>query len=129
VTAEFTFDYDSRFQPAMPAVDVRVGPALGAASLELAAIVDSGADATSIPVGYLQQISARRNRRAWLRGVTGDPLLVDLYAVALELGPLRQGLLEVIGDRLGDEVIIGRDVLNDLLVILNGPAHTVQVRE
>ena len=112
----------------MPAVDVRVGPALGIASPGLAAIVDSGADATSIPLGYLHQISARRNRKAWLRGVTGDPLLVDLYAVALELGPLRQGLLEVVGDRFGDEVIIGRDVLNDLLVTLNGPAHTVQVR-
>ena len=129
MTAEFTFDYDSHFQPAMPMVDIRIGPALRPALLELSAIVDSGADATSIPIVYLQQIGARRNRKAWLRGMTGEPLLIDLYAITLEVGPLQQGLLEVVADHFNDYAIIGRDVLNDLQVTQNGPGHTVLIRE
>jgi hypothetical protein len=125
---DFTFDYDSRFRPPMPAVTIRVGRALSATTLELPAIVDSGADATSLPLPYLQQIGARRVRKAWLRGVTGDPLLVDLYAITLELGPLRQGLLEVVADPFSEDVLVGRDVLNDLEVTLNGPGYTVLIR-
>ncbi len=89
------------------------------------ALIDSGADSTSVPLSYLEQLRARRNRKAWLRGTTGDRLLVDLYAVAIGLGPYKQGWLEVIGDAVNEEVVIGRDVLNHLEVTLNGPGHTV----
>lgn len=64
MTVVFTYDYDTTYQPPMPMVELKVGPALQEASLELAALVDSGADATIVPLRYLRQLQARRSRKA-----------------------------------------------------------------
>lgn len=80
-----------------------------------------------IPVRTLQQVGARRSRKALMRGVTGVGALVDLYAVAVQLGAYRQGSVEVVGVADNDEAIIGRDILNHLAVTLNGPALVVEI--
>ncbi|MBK8904491.1 MAG: retroviral-like aspartic protease family protein [Anaerolineaceae bacterium] len=129
MTKIYTYEYDNDYSPAMPVVDIVIGRAMGAASLALKALVDSGADATIIPVHSLQEIRARRSRKMWMSGTTGGRVLVDLYQVSLQLGPLTQALLEVVGSTQNDEVIVGRDVLNHLTVTLNGPAHSVEVFE
>jgi hypothetical protein len=63
----------------------------------------------------------------WMRGTAGGRILVDLYQISLQLGPFTQTLLEVVGSTQNSEVIIGRDVLNYLTIILNGPAYSVEV--
>ncbi|CUS04532.2 protein of unknown function [Candidatus Promineifilum breve] len=127
MTAIYTFNYDTSYNPSIPSVDLEIGPALGEMAMELKAVVDSGADASLVPIHYLQQLGARRSRKAWMRGTTGERVLVDLYAVAIRIGPYQQGLLDVVGTTIDDEVIIGRDVLNHLTVTLNGPASVVEL--
>lgn len=127
MTAVYSYNYNSDYHPAMPVVDLSLGLPLSEATLEVRAIVDSGADATMIPVRILQEVGARRSRKALMRGVTGVSTLVDLYAVAIQLGPYRQGFVEVVGVVDNDEAIIGRDILNHLSVTLNGPALVVEV--
>lgn len=127
MTLVYTFDYDTTYSPPIPAVELRIGPALEEAVIGLKAVVDSGADATLVPVQFLQQLGARRSRKAWMRGTTGNRVLVDLYTIAVRFGPYQQGLLEVIGATASDEVIVGRDILNHLVVTLNGPAHVVEL--
>lgn len=127
MTAVYSYEYSAAYHPPMPMIDLAVGLPLGETVVDLQAIVDSGADATMIPVRYLQQVGARRSRKAIMRGVSGEGMLIDLYAVAVRLGPYRQGFVEVIGVVDGDETIIGRDILNHLSVTLNGPAMTVEV--
>lgn len=127
MTAIYTFNYDTSYNPSIPSVDLEIGPALGEMAMELKAVVDSGADASLVPIQYLQQLGARRSRKAWMRGTTGERVLVDLYAVAIRIGPYQQGLLDVVGTTIDDEVIIGRDVLNHLTVTLNGPASVVEL--
>ncbi len=129
MTKIYTYDYDNDYNPAMPVVDIEIGRAMADASLALKAVVDSGADATIIPVHSLEEIRARRSRKMWLRGSAGGRVLVDLYQVSLQLGPFAQMFLEVVGSTQNDEVIVGRDVLNHLTVTLNGPAHSVEVFE
>ncbi len=123
----FTYEYDTSYDPAMPAVEVMIGRALAAVNLPLTAILDSGADATIIPRPYLQQIRARKGGQAWMRGTVGGRVRVDLYQISLQVGEHIQGRIEVVGGDGSDEVILGRDVLNHLEVTLNGPAHTVLV--
>ena len=129
MTKIYTYEYDNDYNPAMPVVDIEIGRAMADASLALKAVVDSGADATIIPVHSLEEIRARRSRKMWLRGSAGGRVLVDLYQVSLQLGPFAQMFLEVVGSTQNDEVIVGRDVLNHLTVTLNGPAHSVEVFE
>ncbi len=111
----------------MPMVELTIGMAMSEPMLDLAALVDSGADATLIPITYLRQIRARRSRKTWMRGTAGGRILVDLYSISLRLGSLTQAHLEVVCDRENDEVIVGRDILNHLSVTLNGPASSVEI--
>jgi hypothetical protein len=129
MTKIYTYEYDNDYNPAMPVVDIEIGRAMHNVSLAMKALVDSGADATIIPLNSLQEIRARRSRKMWMRGTAGGRLLVDLYQISLQLGPFVQTLLEVVGSRQNDEVIVGRDVLNHLTVTLKGPASSVEVVE
>lgn len=54
----YTYDYDSTYLPAMPIVTLSIGRSDSDALLALSALVDSGADATMIPVNYLKQVNA-----------------------------------------------------------------------
>jgi hypothetical protein len=127
MTSVYSYNYNSDYHPAMPMGELSVGLPLGDMLITLQAIVDSGADATMIPLEHLRQIGARRSRKVMMRGVTGGGELVDLYAVAIQLGSYRQGFLEIVGIADSDETIIGRDILNHLSVTLNGPAAVVEV--
>lgn len=129
MTKIYTYEYDNDYNPAMPVVDIEIGRAMSNVSLTMKALVDSGADATIIPLNFLQEIRARRSRKMWMRGTAGGRVLVDLYQISLQLGPFAQTLLEVVGSTQNDEVIVGRDVLNHLTVTLNGPASLVEVVE
>jgi hypothetical protein len=123
----YTYDYDSNYDPAMPVVDIEIGRALAKTTLALTALVDSGADATMVPMSYLRQIQSRRSRKKWMLGATRGRMLVDLYLISLQIGPFTQAHLEVVGDTENGEVIVGRDVLNHLVVNLNGPANSVEI--
>ena len=47
--------------------------------------------------------------------------------VDLILDSLRLPGVFVVGDEQGDEIILGRDVLNRLRLLLDGPAHITEI--
>lgn len=129
MTAVFTYNYSSDYHPSMPMVELMIRLPQGEMSLTLPAIVDSGADATMVPIEYLRQLGARRSRKALMRWGAGEGALVDLYAVAIQLGTYTQGYAEVVSSADGGETIVERDMLNHLSVTLNGPASVVEVMD
>ena len=52
---------------------------------------------------------------------------MTLYAVALEINQYHMAVMRVVGDEISDEVILGRNVLNRLRLLLDGPAGMVEV--
>jgi hypothetical protein len=52
---------------------------------------------------------------------------VTLYAVALEINQYHFDFIQVIGDDIGEEIILGRDVLNCLRLLLDGPVGMLEV--
>jgi len=95
----------------------------------LRALVDSGADATMIPIRHLHRIGAKIVDRRQMRGSANVSFLVDVYAIGLNVGPYEHPALEVIGNRQGDDIIVGRDVLNQMIVTLNGLANVVELSQ
>lgn len=124
-----THDYDSSYYPAMPVVVVELRRRAGSASIILKAIVDSGADATMVPLRYLRRLKVRKEHTRWLSGITGGRYEVDLYTVAVQIGAYRPIYVEAVGTEQSDEVILGRDVLNQFAVTLNAPAYRVVIAE
>ena len=120
-------DYDSSYYPAMPTIEIRIRRRTGQQPLTLTAIVDSGSDATMIPLHYLNSLQVRSGQTKWLTGITGGRFEVDLYTIAVQIGEQPSHYIEVVGTSHRDEVIVGRDLLNQYVISLNAPAHTVEV--
>jgi len=64
----------------------------------------------------------------WMRGVTGGRVEVDRYLVAIHIGSNLIRGLHVVAAPVSNEAVIGRDVLNQLVVTLDGPAEVTEVR-
>ncbi len=123
----FDFPYDETYLPAMPILSVAVDGYAGFAAQQVTALVDSGADGTMIPVDVLEMVGALYEDTVIMRGVLGVGEAVDRYTVAIQLGSLSIHGIRAVAIPTGEELILGRDVLNDLAVTLNGPAHVTQV--
>lgn len=111
----------------MPVAEIWLGRAQRPPTLSLIALVDSGADGTIIPLKHLLALQARRSRKKLLRGVTGNISLVDTFEVSFRLGSYERATLEVVADPQNREIILGRAVLNQLIVMLNGLASMVEI--
>lgn len=118
------FDYSHSYNPAAPVIPVIVKTAYGASPL-LPAFLDTGADGSMIPLEVLQQIGARYSDKRLLSGITGDGEMVGLYLVQIQLESETIYGIEAAG--YGSEIILGRDVLNQLELLLNGPALTIEI--
>lgn len=116
------FPCDTIYDPPAPACDVALTVASTGKRTALKAILDTGSDATLVPLPHLQAIGARRAFEARLRSQWGERRVVFLYLVDVQIESLTLPGVYVIGDDLGDEVILGRDVLNRLRLTLDGPA-------
>ncbi len=119
-----SFNYSRQFDPTMPIVEVSVR-AVGTShpASVVTALVDSGADATILPLSVLQQVGARYVRGRVMRGVTGIPENVDTYLVSIQIGPYTVHGIRAVAYGNNMTPIIGRDVLNNLVVTLDGLAQ------
>ncbi len=52
---------------------------------------------------------------------------MNLFLVDVRIGESVLPHVQVVGDEVGDEVILGRDVLNKLKLLLDGPAAVTHV--
>lgn len=111
----------------MPVIEIQIRRRANQPAITLTAIVDSGADATLIPLRYLRQLEARKGQTKWLSGTAGGRYEVDLYTLAVQVGEQQTQYLDVVGTEHQDEIIVGRDLLNQYIVTLNAPGHTVDI--
>ena len=125
----FTFDYDTSYSgPAFPTLDVTVRNVVDEAkSATERAYIDSGADGTIIPLRVIHQINARKVDELNLRWGSGPSQSVDIFEMLLQIGSLRTLKVYAVGTKSETQILIGRDVLNNFVVTLDGIAEAVEV--
>lgn len=117
------YPYSSRYQPPCPVVEVVLSNSEeGVRTAEMNALLDTGSDGSLVPLAYLQQILAPALVDAHIRSHWGEDRAVQLFLVDIELGDLRLPGVLVVGDEQGDEIVLGRNILNKLRLVLDGPA-------
>ncbi len=124
------FDYDTTYAPPAPVVEIEVNgyhPTLGTRTLH--AMLDTGADASMLPVDVLNSIGAMYKESAWMRGPTEGRQQVDLYLVSIQIGSDILRGLHVIAAPNSAEAIVGRDALNQLVVTLNGIVGVTELEQ
>lgn len=115
------FEYSRSYDPVAPVIDIEIDgyqPSLN--RVAQTALVDSGADATMIPSNILRQIGADFLETRRIRGVTGISQRVRIYVVAIHIGSQIIHGIRAIEMPSGEETILGRGVLNQLKITLDG---------
>ena len=123
-----TFSYDLDYRPALPIVEISVSSLnLDKGEIVLSAIVDSGSDVTLIPVASLRKIGGASAGDAVLSEAWGTERRVGVYLTNIRVGSRVIRAVGVLGVSEGEEVILGRNVLNQLVVTLDGPGATTLI--
>ncbi len=122
--------YLKTYYPPIPVLDILIAhPDSNEWQGAFLAIVDSGADFTIVPLAILRTVNSPIVRPAVLSSQWKDRRAVNVHEIDLQIGALVMSAVEVAGDLHSTEIILGRNVLNDLNLYLDGPALQVELAE
>ena len=117
------WSFSRQFYPPAPVFEVYVAlpdraPQIG----PLVALLDTGADGTFVPTNLLEQMAVPIDDMTNVRSHLGERLhRVAVHTVDFVFTPtLRLPAIEVVSDDWGDQIIIGRNLSNKLVILLDG---------
>jgi Aspartyl protease len=112
--------YDTSFNPPAPVADVTVAhPVTGVSNSTLRGKLDSGADVTVIPARLVASLNITPRGHTWTRGYDGTYARRLVYYVRLTVEDFTLPSVRCVAtDRTN--VLVGRNVLNRFIVILDG---------
>jgi len=122
------FTFDSDYFPPIPVIEIylslpdqstKVGPLVG--------IIDTGADGTIIPTQYLTQLGSVYVDDASIRSQWGEERVVEMHMVDIRIGNAAIAGVYVVGDDLSNEIILGRNFLNKLRFLVDGPVLITKI--
>jgi predicted aspartyl protease len=123
-------EFDLSYTPPAPALSIQIAGPEASDWIQIdQALIDTGADATMIPQRLLEQILAAEWDQAWLSSQWGERRLVYRYEIDLRIGERVFAGVLVVADDQGDEVVLGRGLLNRLRFLVDGPQQTVELLE
>lgn len=126
MSTAFPYD-DDTYTPSAPIVEVKVFvPGKPRKERVIHALIDTGADNTIVPLTLLNALKAPYLETYRMRGITGTAQSVDLFGVSMEIGGHLIRGVHAIGINT-NEPILGRDILNRLVLILDGPNETLEI--
>jgi len=122
------YPYDKSYRPPFPVVQVTLyNSEEGLGTSARNALLDTGSDGSLVPISHLRQILAPAFADTCIRSHWGEWRPVQLFLVDLVLDDLRLTDVSVVGDEQGDEIVLGRNVLNRLRLLLDGPARLTDI--
>ncbi len=93
------------------------------------ALVDTGTDTTTVPIAFLERIQPKFLYSAFVRPHWGSRFSVSVFSVDVRIAEWTLPGVEVVADEMETDMILGRDVLNKLRLLLDGPAQTTEILE
>lgn len=122
------FLYDARYFPPAPSVEIRLGtPGESLSPDPHPALVDTGADISLVPLKHIRPLQTVPDDHRYLRSQWGERRKVAIYSLDIGIGSIRLPALEIVADEQGNEIVLGRNVLNRLAMILDGPKQVLEI--
>lgn len=119
------FAYDASVDPPAPVFPIQVSTPAGDQGVMLAMLVDTGADCTLLPAPVVRSLRLPQIDVISLSGVGGTKQRATVHAARVKLADLHL-LVRVVA--FADEAILGRDLLNQAVMMLDGPGLAITVR-
>jgi len=124
------FEYDHGYNPASPIIEIKVdGYSQIAQPVILQALIDSGADGTMLPTQVLEKADASYVDSVRMSGVFGVKEQRDRYRVRIQIGNIIINGIDAVATDSETECLIGRDVLNQFVVTLDGLAAETRISD
>ncbi len=112
--------YSEAYFPPAPVLQIRcAGPEEIPTSNPVLAIIDTGSDATLVPITILEAIEAIPVGDAVLHGILREAQVVDLFEIDLYIDDFVLPGILVASSGMGEEIVLGRNVLNRLVLLLD----------
>jgi len=122
------YKYSKNFTPPAPVIEISVSVPLSKDNISLTALMDSGADITVIPERIISQLKMRRVDSTLASGFGKGVIEATVYAAILSVeGVLKPRIYRVLSWR-ENYILLGRDLLNQLIAVLNGPNEKLKLR-
>ena len=122
----FAYDAQAHDTPA-PFLPIQIShPSQPEHTLEVIAKIDTGADISAIPRHIATALALEETGELKVAGFDGPPSSYTICAVRIALPSGQRARLNALVVP-SDDVILGRDVLNHLRLLLDGPALTSEI--
>jgi hypothetical protein len=118
-------EYNRSVEPPAPFVTITVTNPRRLATGRFPAKLDTAADITALPRVQVQALSLPQQRLLEVSGYDNRLAIIPTYEASLEVAHIRTRLEVVAIEE--DYALLGRDVLNLLRLLLDGPALTLEV--
>ena len=124
------FHYETEAEdPPAPYLTARLSnPSRPTVVADIRAKLDTGADITVIPEALAKDLNLKVVNRIAAIGFDGVPQEKAVYAFRIELPNGVRGSTQCL-TRDSDHVLLGRDVINHLRLLLDGPAQSLEILE
>ena len=124
------YAYSTQIYPPAPFVLLTLRhPMTGDVLSAIPAQIDSGADRTVLPLSIAKAMNLEPIGNVLIGGFGGTITAIPTYAVLLGVHTLPERLIEVIAHAEESWVLLGRDVLNGLRIVLDGPRLKLEIEE
>jgi len=124
----YSFPYREDTDPATPVLEIGISLLQQQeATAQLTAFIDSGADITLLPLETLEAIGAKPIDKVRIRGILGFSQPTNLYLLCLYIWSHLLPAIQVAAIHSHADCLLGRNVLNRLEIILNGPAAMTEI--
>jgi hypothetical protein len=121
--------YDKNFDPPAPVIEVVLSNVrTRRLRVIVPAILDTAADITAIPQHFIERLKLYQISTINVEGVNGVADVVKTYHIRLQVGSFTQPQLQVIPVNF-EFAVLARDVLNELVIHLDGPELTFTIGE
>ncbi len=125
-----TYPYELQYVPPLPIIPVQLSlPGDPPRTGLLNAAIDTGADLSIIPVAYLIALEAAPTHQALIKSPFGNPVPVDVYQIDVWIEELAFPGMSVVGNETDEELILGRNLLNKLILLLDGQRGETELFE
>lgn len=114
------YRYSSLVSPPGPVLPIRVSASAESSPIRVPALLDSASDITIVPLEILAMLGAEKVDSALSDGVFGPLQTGDVFEVSIAVEQDLPVSFRVLGWR-GRFALLGRDVLNQYHITLDGP--------
>jgi predicted aspartyl protease len=123
------YSYDRAYEPPIPEVILDITNPYTKISISgVSGIIDTGGDGITIPKKFVKRLNVISSRKIDVEDYDGKISKKDIYRITINIeGKVFENIEAIESDK--DEIIIGRNILNQFKIVLDGKKEISEISD